>query len=70
MLRLWRLGEQVTVKTTKGNPYNRKALRRRRKRNRRRIIIRVQIKVTHNISEQALKCGRRTPTRRYKKVGG
>jgi hypothetical protein len=51
-LRLWRLGEQVTVKTTKGNQCNRKALRRRRRRNRRSIIRRVQIKVTRNISEQ------------------
>jgi hypothetical protein len=47
------LGEQVIVKTTKGNPCNRKALRRRRRRNRRSIIIRMQIKVTHNIPEQA-----------------
>jgi len=52
-LRLWRLEEQVAVKTTKGNPCNRETLRRRGRRNRRSIIIRVQIKVTHNISEQA-----------------
>lgn len=45
------MGEQVTVKTTKGNPCNSKALRRRMRRNKRSIIIRVQIKVTHNISE-------------------
>jgi hypothetical protein len=47
------LGEQVTVKTTKGNPCNRKTLRRRGRRNRRSIIIRLQIKVTYNISGQA-----------------
>jgi len=39
------------VKATKGNPCNRKALRRRGRRNRRSTIIRVQIKFTHNIPE-------------------
>jgi hypothetical protein len=59
MLRLWRLGEQVTVKTTNGNPCKKKAMRKRRRREKRSIIIiiiiiiRVKIQATQDMPGQA-----------------